>query len=232
MLSSITFAQPPRFLSLYRRLFGGGAGYWANTRQGNLRMDALTGCPEEAMLALAEISALAHWKMSELRNGSLSVRELIRRGDMIETQLRQRAAPRHAGEGNLTPLDPHLAATTMQFSMTMSGTPSASTSSGVTAHATAISKDEASTVVADIFRETAVLYLHTILSEALPGTSTSMHRVFRPTHRMLQGYRKSTVQLRRSSPFSTSCHPPNMTVLSFSRSSLQAACQMTEVFGI
>ncbi|EED83282.1 predicted protein [Postia placenta Mad-698-R] len=137
--------------------------------RGNLRMDALTGCPEEAMLALAEISALAHWKMSELRNGSLSVRELIRRGDMIETQLRQRAAPRHAGEGNLTPLDPHLAATTMQFSMTMSGTPSASTSSGVTAHATAISKDEASTVVADIFRETAVLYLHTILSEALPG---------------------------------------------------------------
>ncbi|OBZ68270.1 hypothetical protein A0H81_12051 [Grifola frondosa] len=72
-----------RFLSLYRRLFGGSAGYWVSAPHAHLRMDALAGCPDEAILAVVEISALTHWKATELHGGSLSVCELIRRGDQI-----------------------------------------------------------------------------------------------------------------------------------------------------
>jgi len=136
-------------------------------------MDALTGCPEEALLAIAEVSALAHWKAVEMQNGSLSVRELIRRGDQIETQLRQRSAPRSVGEGNLTPLDPSLASTMLDPHLPLAGVMpsgvSSSSSAAVTGQTNAVSKHDAAALVADIFRETAALYLHTVLSEALPG---------------------------------------------------------------
>ncbi|GBE84085.1 hypothetical protein SCP_0600630 [Sparassis crispa] len=51
-------------------------------------MGTPTGCPDEAVLATAEISALAHWKAAEQRSGSFSMRELVRRRDLIEQQLR------------------------------------------------------------------------------------------------------------------------------------------------
>ena len=64
IMSSVTFLQPPRFLSLYRRLFKSGAGYWATTGEHSFecKMDSLTGCPDSTVLAIAEIAALAHWK--------------------------------------------------------------------------------------------------------------------------------------------------------------------------
>ncbi|KAH9950003.1 fungal-specific transcription factor domain-containing protein, partial [Amylocystis lapponica] len=139
--------MPPRFLSLYRRLFAGGAGYWASTQQLDLRMDVLTGCPDEAMLGIAEVSALAHWKAAELRAGSLSVRELIRRGDHIEQQLRARVTPRHWVDDE-TPLDP---------------------ASPLGQDNAAFAREEARRVIVDIYREAAILYLHTVLSESLPG---------------------------------------------------------------
>ncbi|PCH39388.1 hypothetical protein WOLCODRAFT_29530 [Wolfiporia cocos MD-104 SS10] len=156
VLSSITYMQPPRFLSLYRRLFGGSAGgFWANTRQEELRMDPLTGCPDEALLALAEISALAHWKAAEQRMGSLSVRELMRRGDQIEKALiAQRAVPRVHGEGSRTPLDQHLSAALV---------------GGLPAVPDVVSREEASGLVGEIFCESALLYLHTVLSDPYPG---------------------------------------------------------------
>ena len=86
------FARAPRFLALYRQLFGpsAGSGYWAtaNNDQLDLRMDKLTGCPDEAVLALAEAAQLAHWKAGEAQKGTLSTRELVRRGDAIERTLR------------------------------------------------------------------------------------------------------------------------------------------------
>ncbi|KZT02280.1 uncharacterized protein LAESUDRAFT_794224 [Laetiporus sulphureus 93-53] len=176
VLVSITLMQPPRFFSLYRRLFGdGGAGFWAGAHNADSRMDALTGCPDEAMLALAEISALAYWKEAELREGKLSVRELVQRGEHIEAQLRQRSSAHHAGEGAIAPLEGNLA---MNFRPPMAGlhaegsasTSASASSVGMGQHVTADSREEARRVlVADIFRETAALYLHTVLNNALPG---------------------------------------------------------------
>ncbi|OSC98256.1 hypothetical protein PYCCODRAFT_1439438 [Trametes coccinea BRFM310] len=186
VLSSITLKQPPRFLSLYKRLFGGGAGFWANTasprtggQHAELRMDALTGCPDEALLAIAEISALAHWKASELQSGSLSVRELIRRGDMIEKELHERTrrvrpcSPDENDNGFQTGLgggagglDMGVAPAGLPMAMGLSqGQPGMAGAS----RSPRIPVDNTRETIADMFRETAMLYLHTVLSDSSPG---------------------------------------------------------------
>jgi len=103
-----------------------------------LRMDLLSGCPDEAMLTIAEVSALAHWKASQLRNGSLSYPELVRRGTVIEQQLRQYPSNDHDSR--------------------LHGT----------ADATQAAQEHRS-LAASIFREAAHLYLHTVLSNSIPG---------------------------------------------------------------
>src|SRR5262245_3805982 len=86
IFASLTLTRAPKYLSFYRRLLGGGTGFWHS--EGDMRMESLTGIPDGVLLALAEVSALAHWKAQQQRHASLSVRELIRRGDGIEQQLR------------------------------------------------------------------------------------------------------------------------------------------------
>lgn len=164
--SSITFSITPRFLSLYRRLFGGGGGYWA--RGGlNVQMDGLMGCPDHIMLAIAEVTALEQWKAQERSNGSLSVRELVRRGDAIEAQLRE---PRMQHEIDQQTGD----ASHLSFVPSQSSQPSTSTSTPVRTPPVQTSQVglgiEAQQQIAKIFRETAILYLHTVMSEAIPGT--------------------------------------------------------------
>ncbi|KAI0326960.1 hypothetical protein GY45DRAFT_1309636 [Cubamyces sp. BRFM 1775] len=188
VLSSITLKQPPRFLPLYKRLFGGGGGFWASNsasprasaQQAELRIDALTGCPDEALLALAEISALAHWKASELQNGSLSVRELIRRGDIIEKELRERATgvsmragdeEYHQGQTALAGLD--MGVTPAGLPMAMGMQPGMSGAS----RSPRAPVDTTKHVIAEMFRESAILYLHTILSDSSPGVPEIINSV-------------------------------------------------------
>ena len=119
-----------------------------------LRMDLTTGCPDEAMLAIAEVSALAHWKASQIRNGCLSYPELIRRGTVIEQQLRcyqpdqlnSTDAPqsRLHGAADVTPRS-----------------------------------DEERSLIGKIFQETANLYLHTVLSSSMPGECSRSVYLFR-----------------------------------------------------
>jgi len=106
-----------------------------------LRMDLLSGCPDEAMLAIAEVSDLAQWKSLQLRNGCLSYPELIRRGTVIEQQLRQyQTDPSNNHDARLHS----------------------------TADATQPSQEDRS-LTARIFREAANLYLHTVLSNSIPA---------------------------------------------------------------
>ena len=120
--------------------------YWVNGSNlempQRLRMDLLSGCPDEAMLAIAEVSVLAHWKASQLRNGSLSYPELVRRGTAIEQQLRQYTSNDH---------DARLRGTADSTQSTQ----------------------EDRLLVASIFREAAHLYLHTVLSNSIPGKSST-----------------------------------------------------------
>lgn len=175
VLASITLKQPPRFLSLYKRLFGGGAGFWANTaspaQNAELRMDGLTGCPNDALLALAEISALAHWKASELQNGSLSVRELIRRGDIIEKELRERATGLRAEEEEYQSQAAAIAGLDMSpagLPMAM-GLPHVQPGMSGASRSPRAQADASKHIIGEMFRETAVLYLHTVLSDSSPG---------------------------------------------------------------
>lgn len=162
VLASVVFRGTPRFLALYRRLFGaagGGAGFWAaaNNTHLDLRMDRLTGCPDEALLAIAEAAALAHWKAAEAHKGCLSVRELVRRADAIEHALL--AAPARAyAEGSPT---------ADAAPMLPSGLPAPAQEQ---APAAPPRVDEFSRrTVAAIWREAAVLYLQTVVHGCHPG---------------------------------------------------------------
>lgn len=166
IMSTLTLQTTPKHLSFYRRLFRGGSGYWGLTQQGvgdesTLRMDSLTGCPDEVLFGIAEISTLSCWKMQELRKGSLSMRELIRRGDVIERHLRTQTETMLSVESDLTPLHPELSSMAAE---------DGSVRKSPTGHAgTPLPADDTRRIVADIFREAAILYLHTVLSDPNPG---------------------------------------------------------------
>lgn len=118
-------------------------------------MDLLTGCPDEAILAIAEITALSHWKATEQIRGTLSIRELIRRGDNIEQRLRRNQID-FPCDGHLdqTPLDPNLVQQT-----------SVVTEQG----AAPFPSNNVLQQISAIFWESAILYLHTVLSNPIPG---------------------------------------------------------------
>ena len=143
IFSSLSLLRPPKFLQLWKQLLP-EQKYWVNGNNlempQRLRMDLLSGCPDEAMLAIAEVSALAQWKTSQLHNGSLSYPELIRRGTAIEQQLRQFPSNDH---------DARLQGTSNAMQPTQ----------------------EDRSLAASIFREAALLYLHTVLSNSMPGKS-------------------------------------------------------------
>ncbi|KAG2110232.1 fungal-specific transcription factor domain-containing protein [Suillus discolor] len=165
IMSTLTLKTTPKHLSFYRRLFRGGSGYWGLTQQGidesALRMDSLTGCPDEVLLGIAEIATLSCWKMQELRKGSLSMRELIRRGDVIERHLRTQTETMLSTEADQTSLHPDLSSMTVEHG---------NAQNSPTGHAsTSLPADDTRRIVADIFREATILYLHTVLSEPNPG---------------------------------------------------------------
>lgn len=166
IMSTLTLKTTPKHLTFYRRLFSKGSGYWSLTQQGigdesNLRMDSLTGCPDEVLLGIAEIATLSCWKTQELRKGSLSMRELIRRGDVIERHLRTQTETVISAEGDRTPLNPELSSIFAEHS---------NVQNSPTGHAgTPLPADDTRRIVADIFREATILYLHTVLSDPNPG---------------------------------------------------------------
>ncbi|KAJ6624041.1 fungal-specific transcription factor domain-containing protein [Mycena sp. CBHHK59/15] len=148
IFSSLTVMRPPKYLALYKRLFGDLAG-WSN----DVRMDSLTGCPDEVLLGIAEVSALSHWKAAEKHKGTLSYPDLIRRGGEIEQRLRKSGASSLRGEADTTPLHPTLL----------------QAESDAAADAVPFPSDETRQLVAKIFSETVLLYLHTVLSDSNPG---------------------------------------------------------------
>ncbi|KAJ7476180.1 fungal-specific transcription factor domain-containing protein [Mycena latifolia] len=148
IFSSITLMCSPKYLDLYKRLFDDLGGW--KRHSGEIRLDSLTGCTEEVLLGIAEVSALSHWKAMEKRNGTLSSRELIRRGDEIEQRIRKGGVFR--GEIDTTALHPTLV---QAGSETIDVTP--------------FPTIETRQLVAQIFSEAALLYLHTVLSGSNPG---------------------------------------------------------------
>ncbi|KAG1821621.1 fungal-specific transcription factor domain-containing protein [Suillus subaureus] len=166
IMSTLALKTTPKHLTFYRRLFRRESNYWGLTQQGigdesALRMDSLTGCPDEVLLGIAEIATLSCWKTQELRKGSLSMRELIRRGDVIERHLRTQTETVLSAEGDQTPLHPELSSMVAEHG---------NVQNSPTGHVgTSLPADDTRRIVGDIFREATILYLQTVLSDPNPG---------------------------------------------------------------
>ncbi|KAG8903639.1 hypothetical protein FRB99_002914 [Tulasnella sp. 403] len=103
ILGSCSMRQTPRFIQLYRRMrernkrvgaSGGttqqilfGSQQKKVTGQASELMNQVMGCDDDIMLALAEIADLAAWKEKQMELRTLSVRELVERGRLIEEGL-------------------------------------------------------------------------------------------------------------------------------------------------
>ena len=149
--------QPPRFMELYHRIFKTKATF-STGPLGSL-FESFTGFPDEILYAIAQTSELAFWKSQESMKGTLSTRELIRRGDAIERVIRQVRETTATSSG--LSLDLGLGA---ELSPLMSGDSSLDSP---------FLSDEDRRGVRGLFKESAFLYLHTTLSDPNPGGSPS-----------------------------------------------------------
>ncbi|KAF9260103.1 hypothetical protein L218DRAFT_620173 [Marasmius fiardii PR-910] len=134
IMSSLTLMRPPKYFNLYQRLLGSNENSGAPLHFGGMQLELLSTCPGEAWLAIAEVSVLSSWKASEERKGSLSLREFIRRADDIERRLRFNTNKSTAFQAD-SPLAQNL-------------------------HLGDVTRR----LISEIFRETALLYLHTVMT--------------------------------------------------------------------
>ncbi|EIN10065.1 hypothetical protein PUNSTDRAFT_86611 [Punctularia strigosozonata HHB-11173 SS5] len=88
VLAAVTLMHPPRFLKEYRIIFGGPSIDGVSSNGSDYcDMRIVMGCENNVVLALAEISALGHWKEVEKKHGRLSMPLLVKKGQEIEQRL-------------------------------------------------------------------------------------------------------------------------------------------------
>ena len=150
--------QPPRFMDVYHRMFKPKTAF--GTSQLGSLFEPFTGFPDEILYAVAQTSELAFWKSQESLKGTLSTRELIRRGDAIERGIRQ--IQETTATSNSISLDLGLGP---ELSPLMSGDSNLDSP---------FLNDDARRGVRDLFKESALLYLHTTLSDSNPGEKGSI----------------------------------------------------------
>ncbi|KAL6297859.1 fungal-specific transcription factor domain-containing protein [Sparassis latifolia] len=140
VLASVTTQQVPRFLATYRQLFGRSGAYIDDPLASapEISMLPVMGCENHIVLAIAEISSLAHWKESHRARGCLSVPRLVERGVDIENRYLSASA------GAYAPPDP----------------------SSLAADPDVAARRQ---LTNDIFRASARVYLHTVLSGDFPS---------------------------------------------------------------
>jgi len=146
--------QPPRFMEVYHRIFKGNTAF--GTGQFGSLFESFTGFPDEILYSIAQTSELAFWKSQESLKGTLSTRELIRRGDAIEQGIRQIQ---------------ETTATSSGLSLDLGLIAELSPLMGDSSSDSPFHNDDARHRVRGLFKESALLYLHTILSDPNPGRS-------------------------------------------------------------
>lgn len=176
ILASTTRLQPPRFIQFYRKLWSssergayiegttttnpsGGAGS-ATTSSGHnhhhhtsspLSMINVMGCDNSTALAIAETSVLACWKVAHERQGRLSIPDLVDRGRKIEKDcLLTSAAPSSSMQQVQVPPPGGV-----YYPAGGGGIPDELL--------------EKRRLTANIFRATARVYLHSVISGEHPG---------------------------------------------------------------
>ena len=92
VLASATLVRRPYFLDVIRDLFTPQSAFFDGEPVGPMSdysMMSIMGCEDHIVLALAEIASLASWKEEHVHAGSLSIKELVRRGHRIEEILKK-----------------------------------------------------------------------------------------------------------------------------------------------
>ena len=149
VLASITQMRVPRFLEIYRTIFGPKQEAYIETAPSPaLSMIPIMGCENHIVLAIAEISELSHWKEMQTRTGCLSMPKLVQRGMEIEQKYLQRTS------NGMFPQDSYL-------------TPPAGTTYAGSEAREVYHKRK---LTNDIFRASARVYLHTVLSGDYPSS--------------------------------------------------------------
>ncbi|KAG1750869.1 fungal-specific transcription factor domain-containing protein [Suillus lakei] len=136
VLASVTLIRRPMLL---RSLYDPSGTALIDGRP-ELSMMGVMGCETHNVIALAEIADLAWWKEDLGRTGSLSVPELVRRGQRIETILR-------------------------------------STNDNDYPHAADTEKSRRQRLTSDVFRASALVYLHSVISGDHPQCPEIMGNV-------------------------------------------------------
>ncbi|KAH9995653.1 fungal-specific transcription factor domain-containing protein [Russula compacta] len=194
ILASTTHLEPPRFLDIYRKLWSprrgayiegtssggcgaGGSGISSSSGAcpgtqppSTLSMMSVMGCENETALAIAETSALACWKAAHVRQGTLSVPDLVDRGRTIETECLppRLLSPPHAARqvpAPPPPVPPHQVVSPQRGVLLYPAAGGGGGGGGGGADDLA----EKRRLTADIFRATARVYLHSVLSGEHPG---------------------------------------------------------------
>ena len=168
ILASTTRLEPPRFIAVYRKLWrrsayiieggasrGGGASH-PQQLSSPLSMMSVMGCENETALAIAETSALACWKVAQERQGKLSVPDLVDRGRIIEQECLSRASS--------ASMSMHQHQQHQQQPVPPGGVLYPAGGSGISDDLSAKRR-----LTADIFRSTARVYLHSVISGEHPG---------------------------------------------------------------
>ena len=173
VLASVTTQQVPRFLETYRRIFNSAfigdplAAGGVSGEETATSMLPVMGCENKVVLAIAEISNLAHWKESMLRRGRLSYPELVQRGLGIEDTYLAPNTPVNP----IVPLQPGMYGPPALASHTADsggggGAGGAGAGVGGGAEAEVIQRRRLTNA---IFRASAKVYLHTVLSGDYPA---------------------------------------------------------------
>lgn len=87
VLASVTQARVPRFLEVFRTVFGPHTGAYIESSSPNLSMLPIMGCENHIVRAIAEISSLYQWKQIQTNSGRLSIPLLVQKGLEIEKSL-------------------------------------------------------------------------------------------------------------------------------------------------
>lgn len=188
VLASVTTQTVPRFLIIYRQLFDrSNRAFIEDPGQAAADADALSmlpvmGCENNIVLAIAEISDLACWKENMLKRNALSVPKLVERGMEIEAKF---LTPGGASSPSTTRGAHGLPAAAMGY-MGMDGAAAAAAAYGYAQQQqqqapqappppmmpmgnNASEVELRRRLTNDIFRASARVYLHTVLSGDYPS---------------------------------------------------------------